>query len=177
MITFVTLLSIAVSMVALLWLSHVDPKRRSAFRLPPYTGARRTKLAWTIALLPGLFVIPLAGGPGFVLWLGALTVVGWAAIAVPPGRGGAVALALDRFFARILGRFDALTRRARRALPAVRSRFPARVGTGSGAVPLAARVAELEQKVISLESELTRLRLDLGGDALSRLDTPGVRVA
>ena len=175
--TFLTLLAIAVSMAALLWLSHTDPKRRSAFRLPPFTGARHVRLAWAVALLPGLVVIPLGGGPGFVLWLGALTVVGWALIAIPPGREGAAAQALDRLLARVLGRFEALARAARRGLAGLRPRLPARAGGPFGATPLAERVADLEHKVSLLEAELARLRAEAGEEADARLDAPGVRVA
>lgn len=171
--TFLTLLAIAVSVAALLRLSFTDPKRRRAFGQAPYPGPRRPRLAWIVALLPGGLVIPLAGGPGFVLWLGALTVVGWALIAIPPSWGEAFAAGLERWFGGIAGRAARLGRRAREGLARLGARLPA-APVLRGADAVAGRVAELERKVALLETELARLR---GEHTAETEDRRGVRVA
>ncbi|PZQ49889.1 MAG: hypothetical protein DI556_10580 [Rhodovulum sulfidophilum] len=160
MSTFITLLATGVSLAALLWLSFTDPKRRRSFGLKPYDGPRRAGLIWTIACLPGLFLPVLAGGAGFVLWLGALTVLAWAVVAVPPGRGGAIAVRLDRAVAGVGGWLDARARGLGAAVAALRSRAGRRAAAapGSASAGVAARVAELERKVMTLETELARLR-------------------
>jgi hypothetical protein len=151
----VTLSAIAVSLAALLWLSFTDPKRRRAFARPPYTGPRRVGFAWSAALLPGLFLPALAGGPGLVLWLGALTVIGWGLIAIPPGEGGALARAIDRLAAWLGHQIDAFGR----GLAALRASRPLRArGAASAPLTLAARVAALEAQVRGLEADLARLR-------------------
>lgn len=173
--TLITLLGIGVSLAALLWLSATDPKRRRSFGLPVHSGPRRPGLAWAIALLPGLFLPSLAGGPGLVLWLGSLTVIGWGLIAIPPGRGGALAARIDRAVARIGGWLDARSRRLSDGVAALRARL-SRPAAPMAPVGLGARVAELEQRVLTLEAELARLRIS-GARDLPLAEPRDVRVA
>lgn len=174
-----TLLAIAISLAALLWLSFTDPKRRRSFARPAYSGPRRTGLAWTVALLPGLLLPVIAGGPGVVLWFGALTVTGWALIAIPPGRGGALADRLDRAAAWVGGRLDTWGRGFGAGAAALRSRL-ARPSGAAPAAPsgVADRVAELERKVMALETEIARLRHGAAeADSARHVEPKGARVA
>ena len=174
-----TPLAIAVSLAALLWLSFTDPKRRRAFARPAYPGPRRAGLAWTVALLPGPLLAPVAGGPGLVLWLGALTVTGWGLIAIPPGRGGAVSDRLDRGAAWLGTRLDAWGRGLGAGLAALRARLARPSGETAAAPPgLADRVAALEHQVMALRTEVARLRHGAAeNEAGEPMELKGARVA
>ena len=153
-----TLLGIAVSLAALLWLSFTDPKRRRAFARPAYPGPRRPGLAWSVALSPGPLLASVAGGPGLVLWLGALTVTGWGLVAIPPGRGGAVSDRLDRGAAWLGARLAAWGRGLGAGLAALRRRLDRSSEATAAPSGLADRVAALERKVMALQTELARSR-------------------
>jgi len=80
-----TLAAIAVSLAGVGYLAGTDPKRRRAFRLPP--AARSSpRLGWALVLAPGVLLPFAAGGAGFTVWIGAVSVVGWAIAALPPER-------------------------------------------------------------------------------------------
>lgn len=161
-----TLGGIGLSLAALGRMAVMDPKRRRAFQLPagPVTS-RRT--GWAIALAPGLVVPFLSGAAGLVLWLGAVSVAGWALISIPPGRGWRVPGTLARGWSRLRGRASALSRRARSVGAAI---APGRLGPGWGSgwsagwgtgaetrAGLVARVARLEGRIVALEAEVARL--------------------
>ena len=80
-----TVLAIAASLAGLAYLTGTDPKRRRAFRMPPATAAH-PRMGWAVVLAPGLFVASVAGGGGFTVWTGAVSVLGWAIAALPPER-------------------------------------------------------------------------------------------
>lgn len=159
-----TLGGVGVSLAAFGYLAATDPKRRRVFRLAPATR-RRPRLAWAIALLPGL-ALPVIGGAGaFFVWLGAVSVAGWAVAAVSPTRAAdwahrlrEASVALRRAAAPIFGDAE------RRARAAVASLRPA---------PRVSPIADLERRVAELEAEVARLR---GGSAVVLQDDDHVVV-
>ncbi len=63
----------------LAWLAAINPKRRRVYGLPRRVG-RGAWQAWgaaSLVLLPGLALPALGQVAAFVLWLGAVTVMGW----------------------------------------------------------------------------------------------------
>lgn len=157
-----TLGGIGVSLAALGWMAAVDPKRRRVFHLPARPVASR-RTGWIIALAPGLVVPFLSGAAGLVLWLGAVSVAGWALISIPPGQGARIPPALDRGWARLRARIGALSRRARGFGSGIASRWGSawRPGSEQGAdtrAGLVARVARLEGRIVDLEAEVARLK-------------------
>ena len=73
------------SLAGLGWLSATDPKRRRAFGLAAPTTERPARAVWALVPLPGMLVPFWSGAAGFVIWLGATSVLGWVLVAVPPG--------------------------------------------------------------------------------------------
>lgn len=128
-----TALAIALSLVGLAWLTGTDPKRRRAFRLPP-AAASHPRAGWAVALLPGLALPFFAGGGGFTIWIGAVSVAGWAIAALPPERTARLA----GHWATLIGRITA---------------GPAR-GTSS---PSGDRIAALEARILALEAQLATI--------------------
>lgn len=160
MIVGATLAGTAVSFAAIGYLAATDPKRRSAFRLPP-VARRHPRLAWAALLAPGAVVAALAGGGGFLAWFGAVTVVGWAVAAMRPDGSGALGLALADARARLRDLSAAAAQALRPVvagiaarLAALRPALPAR----TPAAPDPGRVAALEARVSALEAELAALR-------------------
>lgn len=78
-----TIGAVGISLAAIGYLAATDPKRRRTFRMPE-VAVRWPRLAWTVALLPGLLVPSWSGGAGFVTWLGATATLGWILVALPP---------------------------------------------------------------------------------------------
>jgi hypothetical protein len=78
-----TLGGTALSLAAISFLAATDPKRRSAFRLPPVV-VRAPRLAWAAVLVSGVAVAVLEGAGGFLVGFGAVTVAGWGVASIPP---------------------------------------------------------------------------------------------
>ncbi|WP_116367028.1 hypothetical protein [Parahaliea mediterranea] len=69
------------------WLAAVNPKRRRVYGLArPAAPAPWQKLAMALLVLaPGVLLLLCGQVAGFVLWLGAITVIGWVvALRRPP---------------------------------------------------------------------------------------------
>lgn len=77
MSTVATLLALTVSLVSLLYLRHVDAKRRRAFHLPVWGTKRYSTQAWVLCLLPGLVLLGMAMYAAFIMWFAAFSLVGW----------------------------------------------------------------------------------------------------
>ena len=148
-----TVAGTAVSLAALGHLAATDPKRRRAFRLPPAPGGR-PGLAWAAVLLPGGAVASLAGGGGFLVWFGAVTVAGWAIAARRPQRAERAGHALAAAGARLRRAGAAFGRR----LEAVAGRIAALHPAPGLRTPRRDRIALLEAQVAALEAELAALR-------------------
>lgn len=74
--------AVAVTLLGLAYLTATDPKRRRAFKLPPH---RRLVLpAFVLVLAPGVVLLVFGQGAAFVMWLGAVTVLGWLVAARAP---------------------------------------------------------------------------------------------
>lgn len=152
-----TVVATGVSLGALGWLSATDPKRRRTFGIE--AGSQPApRWAWALVLVPGVLVPFWSGAAGFVLWLGAVSVVGWALVAVPPGRMPA----LDRCLVRGAELAEAARRRLgglaqRLRLPGVPDGWAvasARRGTGVADAQVEARLAALEAEVAALRAAL-----------------------
>lgn len=153
MSALVTLIGTGVSLGTLGWLTETDPKRRRTFGLKP---APRTapRWAWALVLTPGVIVPFWSGAAGFVLWLGAVSVTGWALVSVSPQRMTLVA-------GRIAGVFTRMAARLRRGRAAGRA-LTARIGlhmASRGAAP------DIETRLAALEAEVAKLRAALAGAA------------
>lgn len=75
-------LSLISSLVPLLMLARRDPKRlrsSAVATLKPHSAASRQMLT-VAALLPGITLMGLGYWPAFLIWLGGLTVAGWALV-------------------------------------------------------------------------------------------------
>lgn len=78
------LFAISVTLLAVTHIASTDAKRRRVSGQEPYEGNRRTRLALAVALLPGVALLAVGNGAGFVVWLGATTIAGWGIAALPP---------------------------------------------------------------------------------------------
>jgi hypothetical protein len=83
--TIATLLAIAVSGVLLALLGALDPKRLrnsrhasddTAVTTPPLPAAARRACGW-LSLAPGVVLAVLGEWWAFLIWLGAITALGW----------------------------------------------------------------------------------------------------
>ena len=143
--------AVATTLAATAWLAATDPKRRRAFRLPPFRGRRRPRLALCAMLVPGVLLLWAGNGAGFLIWLGVCSVAGWAAAAVPPAR---TARAAER-----------LASTAARIGKALRVR-----GGGSrSTTTAAARIEALERRVAALEAALSATALGEHDPMVARL--------
>lgn len=141
-----TVLAVGVSLGAIAALSVGDAKRRRAFRLPP-VARRWNGLLWTLVFLPGVILPFASGAAGFVVWTGAVPVIGWIIAALPPGRVSGWG---QRAVAALPGRrFGATTAAWVRA-------GIARLQAGPGARPVE---DALESRIRALEAEVAALRL------------------
>jgi hypothetical protein len=104
------LLATVASLAGLGYLAATNPKRRSAFRLPP-PERRRAGWGWAAVLAPGLFAAGLGGAGGLFIWFGATSAAGWAIAAVPPGRAAELIGMLRRPLAVESGRLRPIRRR------------------------------------------------------------------
>lgn len=150
MSTLATTAAITLSLAGLGWLNATDPKRRRAFGMKPLPGARPIRAIWTAVLLPGILMPVWSGGAGFVLWLGATSVLAWALIALPPGKLPVPRLAAPRLSlsAAALTRGWSRLRATVAATPPFRRAAPAETAT------LATRVARLEAELADLRDAL-----------------------
>ncbi|GAB3273163.1 hypothetical protein GCM10027297_06230 [Parahaliea aestuarii] len=65
--------------LGLAWLAAVNPKRRRVYGLSrpaPVVPWQKWAMA-VLVLLPGVLLVVFGQVAGFVLWLGAVTVIGW----------------------------------------------------------------------------------------------------
>lgn len=132
--------ALAVTLVALGWLTVTDPKRRRAFRRPTFTGRRRVAVAWMVVLLPGVLLLATGEAAGFLIWMGAASVAGWAMAAIPPARAARIRRSLDRPL-----------RRARSAIAALAGLLERLRPVPAYAVD---RIDALERRVAMLEAAL-----------------------
>lgn len=84
--TVIILAAIAATLVSLSFAAASDPKRRRVSGLPAPEKRRGLAVSLSGILLPGVLLIALGDGAGFVVWLGASTVAGWIVAALPPDR-------------------------------------------------------------------------------------------
>jgi hypothetical protein len=150
----------AASLAALRYLASTDPKRRRAFRLPP-PKERHPRAAWTAVVASGALVATIAGAGGFFVWLGAVTVLGWAIAASRPERRP------DRghetFAAWTVRARDTVADWAVRARETLAARAASARETFAGwkVRAAASRPLTLEARVRRLEEEVSLLRLAL----------------
>lgn len=76
--TMVALLAIAISSIGLMYLTHTDPKRRRAHRMPT---SNRSTIAVVLAMLmvcsPLIWVLAIEHYGALCMWLAGITVIGW----------------------------------------------------------------------------------------------------
>lgn len=84
MTAILTTAAVAVTLMALAYVTATDPKRRRAFKLPP-RRRRFLVAAWLFASAPGVALLAAGYSAPFVLWLGATSIGGWLIAARTPG--------------------------------------------------------------------------------------------
>ncbi|MEM9617952.1 MAG: hypothetical protein AAF936_08335 [Pseudomonadota bacterium] len=74
-----TVAAIAVSTLAVLWLRRIDPKRTRVLNKSATGEPSKPMrlLGWALALLPMAALIALGNIAAFIIWLAAMTVIGW----------------------------------------------------------------------------------------------------
>ncbi len=82
-----SLAALLVSSAALLILGIVDPKRRRVAGLRAVTSRRQRRLGLALEMKPGLAFGILGAWAALLIWIGGITVIGWAtAFLLAPGR-------------------------------------------------------------------------------------------
>ena len=92
----VVLAATAISTAALGHLASTDPKRRRVFHLPA-PRRRHAGAAWAATLTPGAIVAVVSGAGGLFVWLGAVSVIGWALASARPRRATGLGGMVERF--------------------------------------------------------------------------------
>ncbi len=80
-----TALSILTSVIAILYLSDQDGKRRRVFRLPTIEPRYSTTWLWALCLAPGLVLALLSTFSSWLIWFGTASCLGWLLVSLPPG--------------------------------------------------------------------------------------------
>jgi len=159
-----TIVAVGVTLGALAYLAATDPKRRRVVDQPPLDTRRRTLLALTATIGPGILLAFIGDAAGFVIWLGAASVGGWGVAAATPERS-----ARARDFAL--------------ASPDRVARFAVEFAQGAGevlswfggwlvsVVTLGSRIQGLQDRVAELEDQVRELNQRSSGSLLS-VSTP-----
>lgn len=151
MTALATIGATVLSLAALAYLAETDPKRRRVFGLAPFEGRRCVWPALTVILLPGVVLLALGNGAGFIVWLGAVTVSGWGVAALSPAQA-----------VRLRGWATRLAAAAGRALAVSTDRSLARAASAGRWIVavgrMADRIAVLEGRIAALEAELAAVR-------------------
>lgn len=79
-------LGLLISLVGVVYLSLTNDKRRRTFRQAPFTGERHVLAARIAVFGPGVAFALAGKAGGFTLWLGGVSVLGWALVSLPPKR-------------------------------------------------------------------------------------------
>lgn len=148
-------LAVAATTAALAYLAATDPKRRRAFGLAPWHRPRHATVAWSIALGVGPILLAAGTASDVVVWLGAITVIGWGIAAVNPVTAGRLAQAAERMWPSLVGR-------CRRFLP-------------GHLLSAAVRQDGLDRRIATLEQRIARLEARLAASSPSDTRPPSDR--
>ncbi|MEM6355030.1 MAG: hypothetical protein AAF844_05020 [Pseudomonadota bacterium] len=154
MTTFLSIVTIAISVSALVYMRATDAKRRRVFGLKP--RPRRFPLLVRGALwLPAIALIALGNVAALLIWMGAVTVAGWGIAAVTPAMVDAASEATVAYRAALRAKTQHLGTLARQAFALGKWRLGVllsseRPGRSDD------RVAALEARIAELEAELAR---------------------
>ncbi|MDF1735099.1 MAG: hypothetical protein P1U37_07430 [Minwuia sp.] len=170
-------LAIMASFAALVWRASTDPKRRRVFDLPPTARRHRPRLALVAFVVPGILLVATGAWAGLVVWMAALTVLGWRLAAISPIWLTRTADALRTSTARLAAGAAAFVSRLRTTLARL---------TGEGDVAdaeTARRLAALEDRVAALEARASGPAVPVSTDKSSQrvdvevIPTPASRLA
>lgn len=76
--TYASFSAIALSAVLITMLCLGDPKRRRSAKIGDGEQSRTTRWLLTVAAcLPGAWLAVIGDAPGFLIWLGGCSVIGW----------------------------------------------------------------------------------------------------
>lgn len=84
------------SVLAILWLARINPKRRRTLGLDPLTQSYPAWPAWALCALPFPLLLIWGSNADLVNWMGAVCAFGWMVVAVTPTRLRAIVAWLDR---------------------------------------------------------------------------------
>lgn len=101
-----TFFSILTSVIAILFLSDQDEKRRRVFRLPKRAPRYSATWLWVICLSPGAVLALISTFSSWLIWFGAASCLGWLVVSVPPGQFSKWLEHLDRAGTRLEERFS-----------------------------------------------------------------------
>lgn len=162
MIAFAALFLVAITMVGLGHLVLTDPKRRRVLGQSPYIGKRRIWLARILVWAPGIAAAVAGQLVLFVIWLGALTLLGYAIAAAPAGSSALIrgfVLAIRRWAAGFLVRAKAIV-----------VRFAVAFGwRQTEHERLTSHIAALEAQVADLERRLADAEISAADDKSKEL--------
>lgn len=77
MTVWITLMAIFISVLGIYRHLTTNLKRRHGMRQAAYEGNAYTALAWIVVIVPGLILLVIGQSAAFVMWLGALPIIGW----------------------------------------------------------------------------------------------------
>lgn len=136
--------AVLVGVAAIVRLAWTDPKRRRVFGLDAYEGPRRVWLLLLVLVAPGALLLAAGDAAGFTIWIGALTVLGWAVAALSPDRSAAVAAGIRRRAGGAGGAVVAVRSALARGVRTVREAWHTLRHAPTRLAALERRVAELE---------------------------------
>jgi len=76
--------ALLISFAGLIHLCVINDKRRRVFQQAAFTGPRYVLAARAALFGPGVVFALTGHAAGFVIWLGSLSVIGWAIVAIAP---------------------------------------------------------------------------------------------
>ncbi|MEM0922425.1 MAG: hypothetical protein AAGF44_01055 [Pseudomonadota bacterium] len=166
-----TILALILSGIGLAYLAVTDPKRRRAFAQPVLERRRWKLVARLLVFLPGFGLAFLGDVAAVIIWLGAITVLGWGIAALSPLHIDALKSKSREAAGNYAMRLAGLATPLRAAAGVVLGSLSWALSKGvervtPGQVPVlvlpsrrgdSARIAELEARVVALEAALADL--------------------
>ncbi|MEM9765468.1 MAG: FlxA-like family protein [Pseudomonadota bacterium] len=155
MTAWLSLLSIAMSALALAYLRATDAKRRRLFGLPPVTR-RFAPVAKLAIWLPGVALGLLGNVAALVIWMGATTVVGWGIASLTPQIVMSAAQSARSMRAALAAHTSSMSNDVGSMVRSMRRGLAAAAATENDGEGEKKKIALLEAQIAELEAEIAR---------------------